>query len=95
MLGTKIAREKKTDIIFTKRKGKVMKRSVFTLMVAMVTVFGMAVPPHGDRGPGRHGYDDRGRQERNRIECATPDQLRMSLEAIENQSTDEDRKSVV
>lgn len=71
-----------------------MKRSVWTMLLVMVTVVGMAMPPHEGRGQGRPGHDNRGGRERHRVECATHEQLDMSLQAIENQSFDDKKLEI-
>ena len=71
-----------------------MKRTVSTMLLVMVAVLGMAMPPHDGRGSGRSGHEHRGGQERHRIECATHEQLRMSLQAIEDQAFDDKKLQI-
>ena len=67
-----------------------MKRSVLLLFAALMTaVAGMAQPPHGG-----HHQDRRGEHRREYVECATSEQLHMSLQAIENQSFDDKKLEI-
>ena len=75
------------------------KKMMWVVMLAMVTVMGMAQGHlgHGGRGRngGHHGYE--GRDEHRRppvIECATRDQLRMALQVIDNQSFDDKKLEI-
>ena len=71
-----------------------MKRNVLMVLMAVMSMMVMAQPPHGDRGRGGHGERGHGGYERQRIECAAPNQLRMSLEAIENQAFDDKKLEI-
>lgn len=71
-----------------------MKRNVLLVLLAVMSMMVMAQPPHGGRGHGNPGERGRGHHEQKRIECAAPNQLRMSLEAIENQSFDDKKLQI-
>ena len=60
-------------------------------MMSMVTLAGMAQMPHGPR-PGGRGHDgDRDSKRHERVECATPDQMKMVIKAMKKESFDDGR----
>ena len=66
-----------------------MKRTLFVLMLSLVTVVGMA---QRHAGHGRGGHDPRGHHpgpEMHFVPCATPDQADLVLNAIEQESFDD------
>ena len=71
-----------------------MKKAVWMVLFALVTVGMMAQPPHGQRGRDNRGPGDRPGHGREKIECATNEQLHMSLQVLENQTFDERRLEV-
>ena len=75
-----------------------MKKTLFVLMLSLVTVFGMAQGRHGGsrgndrghgRGPGRE-YPHEVRQ----LPCATPEQMQLVLQVIDNQSFDDKKLEI-
>ena len=72
-----------------------MKRNVFIALLALMTMSMMAQPPHGEhgrRGPGGHAGHER--HDRPHIECATGEQLHISLQAIKSQSFDDKKLEI-
>jgi len=72
------------------------------LVMTMLTMGAMAQPPHGGRDHGdrpgernRHEFreGDRGRHDKH-FECATREQLSISLQTIENQSFDDKKLEI-
>ena len=68
-----------------------MKRTLIILFAALVSLTAGAQHYHGDRPGSRHG--DRGHG-RHHIECATGEQLNMTMQVLENQSFDDKRLEV-
>ena len=64
-----------------------MKRVLLVLMMALVTMSGMAQHHHD-----RHG--DRGHGGRHHIECATREQMAMTMQVLEQQSFDDKRLEI-
>ena len=77
-----------------------MKKSIFVILMAMVSVVGFAQPPHhgdhhGDhRGHGHKGHHEPPRQEVRYIEAATPEQVMMVLDVVGKQSFDDKKMEV-
>ena len=68
-----------------------VRRLLVVVMMSMVTLAGMAQMPHGPRpgGRGPEGRHDGRRHER--VECATPDQMKMVIKAMKKESFDDGR----
>ena len=84
-----------------KGKGIVMKRNMMRTMtvvlMTLVTVGMMAQPPHGGRGPEGHGdrnHGGRGGHDRQRVECASKEQIHMAVQVLEDQSFDDKRLEI-
>ena len=71
-----------------------MKRSFLVVLMALVTVAGMAQRPHDNRGRGDRGPGAHGRMEQKHIMCATPEELSMTLRVLEDLSFDDKRVEV-
>ena len=61
-----------------------VRRLLVVVMMSMVTLAGMAQMPHGPRG----GHD---RRHRDRVECATHEQMKMVIKAMKKESFDDGR----
>ena len=75
-----------------------MKKTLFVLMLSLVTVFGMAQGRHGgsrgnDRGHGR-GPGREYPHEMHHQPCATPEQMQLVLQVIDNQSFDDKKLEI-
>lgn len=82
-------------------KRNVLKRNWVTVLLALMSVAVMAQPPHGGKGHDEHGPRGKGHEKTEHrhgggkhIECATNEQLHMSLQVIENQSFDEKKLEI-
>jgi len=65
-----------------------MKRFFLIVLMALVTMSGMAQRHHDDRGGhGRHGG-------RHRVECATNQQMQMTLQVLDQQSFDDKKLEI-
>ena len=73
-------------------RNRVMKQTVWMVLMALLSVSVMAQRPHG--GHGARGHETKDRHEHYRIECATNEQLHMSLQTIENQSFDDKKLEI-
>ena len=67
-----------------------MKKFLFVSLLSLTTVMGVAQHHHDYRGHGER--PERGG--RHIIECATPEQLRMTLNVLENQSFDDKKLEI-
>ena len=65
-----------------------MKRVWLVALMVLVTMSGMAQRPH-QGAPG-----DRGRGGRHRVECATPQQMSMTMQVLEQQSFDDKKLEI-
>lgn len=65
-----------------------MKRVFLVVMMTVMTMSGMAQRPHhGDHG-------DRGRGGRHHVECATREQMQMTMQVLEQQPFDDKRLEI-
>ena len=70
------------------KKKSDMKKTIFVLMLALVSV-GMMAQPRGGHGSERDPRSVRNHGGHHHIECATHDQMGMVLRALDNQSFDD------
>ena len=70
-----------------------MKKSIFVIMMALVSMVGMAQHHHIEPA-GKHHHGPAPRQEVQVIPCASHDQVAMSLRVIENQSFDDKKLEI-
>ena len=75
-----------------------MKKTLLVLMLSLMTVFGMAQGRHGgsrgnDRGHGR-GPGREYPHEMHHQPCATPEQMQLVLQVIDNQSFDDKKLEI-
>lgn len=64
-----------------------MKRFILIALMAVVTMSGMAQHHHNDRG-------NHGRSGRHHIECATREQMQMTMQVLEQQSFDDKKLEI-
>lgn len=70
------------------KSNSLMKRKAVLILFAMMAVFCMAQPPH------RHHHEGKGGPRHHHIECASRDQLHMTLQVLENQQFEDRRIEV-
>ena len=74
-----------------------MKKIFFVIMLALATVTVSAQHHHDrgphDRGPQSRSMHDRG-PERHHIECATPEQMNMAMQVLNQQSFDDKKLEI-
>lgn len=75
-----------------------MKKSIFVIMMALVSVVGVAQHHHGDHHGDRGGHGNKGhhehRQEVRYVGAASPEQVMMVLDVVGKQSFDDNKMEV-